>query len=115
MHIAEDTSDASFIVEPKRPQVYILSPDADISIPENTQLVLEGYAYDLEDGPGGGVTLNWASDRDGSLGTGNTILAKLSPGQHKVTLSATDTDGNFSTVSIRIFVVPNVYLPIILR
>ncbi len=102
-------------MERKGPLAYILSPDGDKTIPSDTTLFLEGYAYDLEDGTLGEIALHWTSDRDGDLWTGSQALADLSLGQHVITLTATDGDGNTATATINIFVGSKTYLPTILK
>ena len=70
-------------------------------------LVFEGQAYDLEDGPVADSRLAWSSNLDGSLGAGRTMSTDaLSDGPHTITLSATDSDGNRSTASIALQVLP---------
>ncbi len=60
---------------------------------------------DVEDGPLAGSSLIWSSDKDGLLGAGPMIsLNNLSPGDHTITLSAIDSDGNPGTVSIVIHI-----------
>lgn len=59
-----------------------------------TLLFLHGFTYDLEDIALGEAALHWRSSRDIDLGTEGQALASLSPGQHVVTLTATDSDSN---------------------
>lgn len=110
-----DESDAFFTVERKGPQVYTLTPEENQIISPNTPIFLDGYAYDLEDGTIDDSILQWASNKDGNLGTGAQILVMLSPGQHLITLSAADSDGSTSTDMINVFVGHNLYLPTVLR
>jgi len=77
--------------------------------------VLEGSAYDPEDGILEESALAWTSSLDGGLGTGSIVLASLSPGQHIITLTATDSDGNVTTDSLIVFVGYKTYLPLILK
>ena len=110
-----DESDAPFTVGRKGPQTFILSPEGDGAVLPGTPLLLQGYAYDLEDGTLGEVALRWTSSRDGDLGTGSQVLVSPSPGQHIITLTATDSDGNQATDSISLFVGYKWYLPYILK
>nr|MBC8253237.1 hypothetical protein [Ardenticatenia bacterium] len=110
-----DESDAPFTVGRKGPQVFILSPESDVTIWPGAPLWLQGYAYDLEDGTLGEEALNWSSNRDGDLGTGTEVLVTLSPGQHIITLSATDGDGNTAITTINVFVGYKARLPLILH
>ncbi len=106
---------AIFTVGRKGPQAFILAPDGDGTIPLGIPLLLQGYGYDPEDGTLGDSYLQWNSNRDGNLGTGSTLLASLSFGQHIITLTATDSDGNTSTASINVFIGSKTYLPLISR
>jgi hypothetical protein len=118
MNNSADESDAPFTVERKEPQVHILWPEGDGTIPPGTPLFLEGYAYDLEDGVLGEASLHWSSSEDGDLGMGSQALVTLSPGQHVITFTATDSDGNTATATINVLVsyeTNETYLPIILK
>ena len=102
VNTSADESDAPFTVGHKPPQAFIISPEADSATLANTPVLLEGYAYDLEDGTLGDATLSWASSRDGSLGTGAQVLTTLSLGQHTLTFTATDSDGNTATATVQV-------------
>jgi endoglucanase len=57
-----------------------------------------GAAADPEDGSLSGRALQWRSDLQGFLGSGESFpLGDLAAGTHRITLSATDSDGNTST------------------
>ena len=94
-------------------------PTPVITMPINGELVgpgqpitLQGTATDLENGTLSGASLEWSSNIDGVLGTGNSIQVTLSyipnpnpgpclgGGEHTITLKATDSDGHVTTVSI---------------
>jgi hypothetical protein len=107
----EDESDGVFTVAKKSPQPFILSPEGDGTIPVGAPLLLQGYAYDPEDGILGDSALSWTSSQDGNLGTGSNLLISLSQSKHTITLSATDSNGNTSTTSIKVNVGYRVYLP----
>lgn len=100
-----DTSDGPFSVPNSSPQVFILSPD-DESLFLGTQSILfEGEAVDREDQKLTGSSLEWESDRDGPLGTGEILTSKatqLSEGRHIITLTATDQVGSTDTASVEI-------------
>jgi YVTN family beta-propeller protein len=115
MLTGEDISDASFMVGSKGPAAFILLPDRERTIPPGLPLYLQGYAYDLEDGTLKDNALRWASSIDGDLGTGQTILAMLSPGEHTITLTATDSDGNQDTATLNLYIGYRNYLPLMLR
>ena len=78
-------------------------------------LNLSGYGYDPDDGELQEEALVWASDRDGPLGTGSPLWGvDLSPGQHHLMLTATDSIGLQGSATITVDV-ESVYLPLVLR
>ena len=78
------------MVPTKPPAVEILAPLDGTTYLVGDVTVLEGSAYDLEDGILEESVLAWTSSLDGGLGTGSIMLASLSPGQHIITLTAMD-------------------------
>ena len=112
-HTASDQSDASFSVTDKAPYAGILHPeDRSTVVPP---LNLSGYGYDPDDGELQEEALVWASDRDGPLGTGSPLWGvDLSPGQHHLMLTATDSIGLQGSATITVDV-ESVYLPLVLR
>lgn len=80
-------------------------------------IVFTGEAPDAEDGPLSGERPVGASDRDGFLGEGNELaVAALSPGAHRITLRATDQDGQAAEAALRVTVRGGgLYLPLVLR
>jgi hypothetical protein len=119
MHMAEDISDAPFTVERKGPQTFVLSPGNDETALAGTPVLLEGYAYDLEDGILSASALRWSSNRDGDLGTGDRVITTLSLGEHVIMLTATDSNGNTTAATVNVTVSDlvgyRVYLPLIRR
>jgi hypothetical protein len=114
-HTTSDVSDAAFTVVEKSPRVVIMLPADNTSLPPRVPHFLQGYAYDLENGTLRGSTLQWTSSRDGVLGSGPTITAMLSPGQHTLTLIAMDGDGQTGTRSVEVYVGYRLFHPTILR
>jgi hypothetical protein len=104
-----------FTIGHKAPQLYISAPQDGGSYPTQLQLLLVGYAYDLEDGEISEGSLRWYSDKDGDLGTGSQVLANLSQGEHIISLTAIDKDGNAAAKTATIFVGYKSYLPSIQR
>ena len=102
LNTAQDDSDGTFVVPTKPPVVEILAPLDGTTYLVGDVTVLEGSAYDLEDGILDESALAWTSSRDGGLGTGSIVLASLSPGQHIITLTAMDSDGNVTTDSVSV-------------
>ena len=100
-------------VDDKMPLAYIILPKEEVTIQPNTPIFLQGYAYDLEDGILGEDYLSWSSSLDGELGMGSKIFVSLSPGQHIITLSAVDSDGNMTTAKLDLFAGYKIFLPLI--
>ena len=115
LNTAQDDSDGTFVVPTKPPAVEILTPLDGTAYVVGDVTVLEGSAYDPEDEILDESALAWTSSLDGGLGTGSIVLASLSPGQHIITLTATDSDGNVTTDSLIVFVGYKTYLPLILK
>lgn len=97
-----DESDTIFTVGSKAPQTTIVSPGNNEAGVSGTLLLFSGYSYDVEDGLLGDSSLSWSSSIDGSLGSGSSVLASLSPGQHTITLTATDSGGQTGSNQITI-------------
>lgn len=66
----------SFIVHPRDGEVY------------SGELLLAGNGWWLEDDRPEVEQLLWVSDLDGTIGRGRSVLAQLSPGEHRITLMA---------------------------
>jgi hypothetical protein len=113
VNTAEDLSDGAFSVGSKGPGALILSPQA--GSVGASQLWLQGYGFDLEDGVLPPSNLQWSSHRDGLLGTGSLVLATLSRGLHTLSLVATDSDGQAASTSVTIQVGSLTYLPVTRR
>jgi len=108
MNTSSDDSDIPFIVGGKGPQAYIDFPQADQTVNLGDSLLLEGSAFDMEDGDLSGAALSWASNLDGTLGTGDSLTAMLSAGQHVITLTATDNTSltGIDTININVRTAP---------
>lgn len=113
-HTAWDETDAAFTVAAKKPRAYITAPQASTALP-GRPVLLQGSAYDMEDGLLPEGSLMWVSDRQGSLGSGSELLVTLTPGWHQITLTATDGTGQVTMVSRRVYVGYQVYLPVARR
>lgn len=89
-----------------------------ISLPEDTyfnegeNIVFSASTVALEDGRFDEDDLVWTSSIDGPFGSGKTLITSaLSPGDHEITLSATDSDGNtYATNAILIHVEPTRFI-----
>ncbi|MBK6561920.1 carboxypeptidase regulatory-like domain-containing protein [Candidatus Amarobacter glycogenicus] len=115
VNTTDDVSDGPFTVGRKVPQAFILSPEDGARFFPGTAIWLEGRAFDLEDGTLDDAALRWTSNRDGGLGTGGLLIATLSPGEHVITLTATDSDGNTVVATIRLSAGHRLFLPTVSR
>lgn len=108
---------AQFVVQRKPPQVLIAAPQNGLVVPPGTLLMLNGFAFDREDGPATDLpTMYWYSDRTGSLGSGGEIMVQsLSPGKHVITLTAVDSDGMESSAQVTVFIGYQLHLPVLLK
>ena len=84
--------------------IQITSPIAGYTQPAADSITLMGAAYDADDGMLHGTQLAWTSDLQGALGTGSPLSVKLNPGTHKLTLTATDSDGNAITATTTVLI-----------
>jgi len=79
-------------------------PTTSISSPTGTffnegeNIIFSGTGTDVEDGQLNDGALAWTSSIDGPIGTGSTLITSgLTPGEHHITLSATDSNGATDT------------------
>jgi hypothetical protein len=87
------------------PNPSISAPEAGATFTYGTPINFRGSATDPEDGSIPDAALAWASDQDGSLGTGGSLTrSDLSVGEHAVTLRATDSHGTDASVSVQVVV-----------
>jgi uncharacterized repeat protein (TIGR01451 family) len=112
VNIGEDETTAPISVPDKRPEPIITNPEDGSDVPPGDLLVLEGFAGDLEDGVIPDAALSWSSDRDGALGNGSSLpVSTLQPGEHTITLTATDAGGQSNSTTVTIYVGDRVFLP----
>ncbi|MEO1256158.1 MAG: hypothetical protein AAFY41_14915, partial [Bacteroidota bacterium] len=96
-----DTSFQLFISSDP-PVPLISSPQDNDTYNYQDTVYLIGSAQDIQDGPIPSHNLNWDSDLQGYLGTGDSLaIHTLSPGDHQISLIATDSDGNDSMISVQ--------------
>lgn len=84
--------------------VAITNPPDGYAQPAADMISLRGGAFDADDGYLPDSALSWSSDIQGSLGTGSPLYANLNPGTHKITLTATDSDGNAISTSVNVII-----------
>jgi hypothetical protein len=77
-----------FAVTVKPCRALLLSPEAGRSVAAGTSIELVGQGFYLEERAPELSALAWTSSRDGALGTGRRLRVTLSPGNHRLTLSA---------------------------
>ena len=82
------------------PTATITSPSTDIQTLVYNTTTLTGYGTDLQDGYL--TDLNWSSNIDGYLGNETSITTGLSVGNHIITLTVTDSDGNTATDTVAV-------------
>lgn len=112
----QDDSDSAFTVPDAPPEAMILEPVDGAVAPIGALVVFSGLGMDVTDGPLGENSLRWRSDRDGPLGTGKEVTTTtLSPGLHRITLIATDSNGHTGDETITVYIGNRLYLPTLLR
>ncbi len=87
-------------VPTKAPVLTFVAPEEGAVFFPTQPVTLEATAYDLEDGELAGAALTWSSDRDGDLGAGGIVITDgLSTGEHQITVTATDSDGQTASAT----------------
>lgn len=84
------------------PQVQITKPDHGKTFLISESIEFIGSSTDIEDGAVTGSSLVWRSDVDGWIGLDNTFTETLSAGTHRITLTATDSEGAVGSKNIAI-------------
>lgn len=103
-----DSTTVSIVINPANnslPVATITSPSTGSTYNHNNYLEFTGTGYDNEDDWLSGVSLVWNSNKDGQLGTGNTISTNsLSGGTHTISLTATDSVATSNTATIQLMI-----------
>ncbi len=91
------------------PVASILAPVTGSTFVGGDTITFEGEADDPEDGALTGASLEWSSDLEGPLGSGELLdVTTLAAGSHAITLTATDSGGALGTDGISLTVLaPN--------
>ena len=111
-----DETDQAISVPNHAPEVTIMNPVAGGIYLQDSLVVLQGMAIDFEDGTLDDSLLSWSSDVQGGLGSGPSVpLTTLQPGNHTITLTATDSYGIPNSTQVSIFVGYPLYLPQIVK
>ncbi len=88
-----------FSVAAHAPEATITHPAAGAVVSET--LVLQGFAYDQEDGELGGTGLAWTDELGQALGSGQGLQVSLADGMHTLTLTARDSSGRSAATTVR--------------
>jgi hypothetical protein len=121
VNTGRDETQGTFTIWNKSPEVTIISPSPGAAYITGQTIALSAQALDLEDGSLTGTALAWHSDLQGALGTGALMhVTDLIMGTHRLTLTATDSDGLVGTDTVTIYVgvsptPTRIYLPLVLR
>ncbi|MBF0468907.1 MAG: hypothetical protein HQK61_08485, partial [Desulfamplus sp.] len=87
--------------------VPVITSPADNAVFDQTEIIrFSGHATDVEDGYVTGTSLTWTSDIDGYLGNGVKFSKSLSYGDHTISLTARDNDGDIATAAILLKINP---------
>jgi uncharacterized delta-60 repeat protein len=95
------TATIQIIIDQQKPVAQITSPISGSVFSQGTNIVFTGTANDYEDGILTGSSLQWSSDVNGYLGSGNSVnTSSLSIGSHLIKLIASDTQNGKDTTTI---------------
>ncbi|MCB1033777.1 MAG: hypothetical protein KDD47_08090, partial [Acidobacteria bacterium] len=95
--------DGLFVPGEKPPQVTIAEPGEAGEFLEGSLVTFQASAYDWETGILPDDQILWTSDVDGMLGSGATLqTGDLSPGLHRITVSAKDEAGGRASDQIEV-------------
>ena len=88
------------------PEIAILSPIGAGPYFQTDSINFVANAYDVEDGNLEAL-VQWSSNIDSVLGTGASLGASISAGEHIITATVVDSHGNTTSASINLSVQPN--------
>jgi hypothetical protein len=101
-----DVADRPVRVPNHPPTAAITAPVTGAAVSAGASMPLAGAAGDIDAGTLAPASLAWRSSRDGDLGTGRSLSARLSPGRHDLVLTATDAQGGRGTAKTTVVVAP---------
>lgn len=105
-HSSSDET-VAFVVDEHAPEITVVGDPSFRPYLPGQEVAAEAAALDVEDGMLAGGSLVWSSDRDGELGRGpvlNVASDSLSIGEHRLTVTATDSSGRSASVELPIVV-----------
>lgn len=88
------------------PAVTILQPAGGSNLFSATPITFSAKVSDPTESPFPNSGVKWTSSIDGALGTGATITASISNGNHTITCTATDSHGLTGSASIQVSATP---------
>ena len=99
-----DTSE-TLTVPKKAPTAAIIFPQDGSIFRLGDSIWFKGQGLDLEDNPLLAASMVWKSNKDGTLGAGDQLpTATLSEGEHTITFTVEDQDGNLASDTVMVFV-----------
>ena len=113
--LASDPFTSSFSVsEPFRvithaPFARISSPQAKQTFQTGEQILVRGFAYDVEDGSLNGKSMQWSIKGIGEIGEGaEALVPDLPPGRYSLILTVIDSEGQRSSTAEELVVVARI-------
>jgi hypothetical protein len=101
-----DSASITITINPQTntlPTATITYPATGLTFDDGDFIQFTGTGFDTEDQWLSGLSLVWYSNKDGQLGTGNSVITNsLSGGTHIISLRATDSENTSSIDTIRV-------------
>ena len=97
------------------PEIKIQTPKSGAVFAGSKGFLLDASGYDIEDGGLSSEAFRWTSNIDGNLGTGEFLVVSasdLTPGDHIITVSATDSEELTAYASVDITINSKNMLPV---
>ena len=86
------------------PVISLLAPADSSTFPQGAAISFQAIASDAQDGDRT-ANIQWSSSINGALGTGGSLsVSTLSPGNHQVTATVSDTAGNTANTVVSVIV-----------
>jgi hypothetical protein len=92
----------AFAVPLRPPEATILTPADGETLGAGKTVLFRGEGYSPQEGSLSPQSVRWSSDRDGDLGTGKRLYARLSPGRHVVSMAVTDARGEHAVAAVTV-------------